>query len=316
MRLENFLGLTGAKLRNTPSISRIYHFSTDAKQVHRGDLFFASDPKSVEDAIANGAYAIVCEAPIPMSDPEIAWIETENLEQAMLRTLRYLLLEKKCKRFALGDIELDIARLVVLDPAWHFYSSLPQAIEALQAPTLEAFAAPHELFARLALQAETLDATPLRIEQEYLFATSLHLFDTYYERLPISPLFVHALGRVATLVRRFDLAYNLWRLQHFRHFRPHFIDSNFHEVEFGKTQRVIITEPTCHLLGLEHEFLMCQAPWAKKLFVQFSCRQSNFATISLEKIAHFLYNADFHFALCEEFDLSTLARKREERRLL
>ncbi len=316
MRLENFLGLTGAKLRNTPAISRFDSVVFDVDKLHRGDLFVASDTTSIPVAIERGAYAILTSEPSPILDEEIAWLIAEDIEQVLLRYLRYLLVEKKIKLIALGVLELELASLCIDAKEFCFHTSLQNSIEALQSHTITHFIAPAHILEALALEAYSLDAYPITVTQEYLFETSLLFLGSYYERLPLSPLFIPALGRVASLIDRFDLAYGFTHLHRFPHFRPHFLGSDFCEVEFGKSQRVLITEPRLHLLGLEREFLLQKAPWAKKLFLCHSTSLPDFVTMPIENVRNFLYNRDFHLALCESFDVAMLAHKKREQTLL
>ncbi len=316
MRLENFIGLTGAKLRNTPAISRFDNVVFTIDKLHRGDLFVAHDPALIPTAIERGAYAILTTSPTPILDDEIAWLVAEDIEQVLLRFLRYLLLEKKITPIALGLLELELATLCIEAKEFCFHTSLQHSIEALQSHTFTHFVAPAPLLDRLALEAVELDAYPLSVVQEYVFETSLLFLGTYYERVPIAPLFVPALGRVASLIDRFDLAYSFVHLHRFPHFRPHFLGSDFCEVEFGKSQRVLITEERVHLLGLEREYLLQKAPWAKKLFITHSTPLPDFATIPIENVRNFLYNRDFHFALCESFPVEMLASAKRQKTLL
>jgi len=86
MRLENILALTHGKLLNEPFVNIFDNIVFDAKSIKRGDLFIAFDEKTIEIALLNGAYGVIFDKPTQINDMEIAWIQVQNIEDALKRS--------------------------------------------------------------------------------------------------------------------------------------------------------------------------------------------------------------------------------------
>jgi len=61
VKISSILDIVDGKLLNSPSISFIYSIKTNPKKVKECDLFIAKDGLSLQEAINNGAFAIICE---------------------------------------------------------------------------------------------------------------------------------------------------------------------------------------------------------------------------------------------------------------
>ena len=75
MKIEDILNLTEGVLTNTPKVQAIESATVFYSKVEHGDLFFSSNQEEIDQAIQNGAYAIVYDDEnIIQKDDEIAWI--------------------------------------------------------------------------------------------------------------------------------------------------------------------------------------------------------------------------------------------------
>lgn len=68
MRISHIIGITGAKLLNTPSISGVDKICFDSTQSCERGLFVAKAHGEIKEAIQKGALAILFEGAVEMSD--------------------------------------------------------------------------------------------------------------------------------------------------------------------------------------------------------------------------------------------------------
>ena len=91
MQISSILDIVDGSLLNSPSISFIYSIKTNSKKVKEGDLFIVKDLNDIEIAIKNGAFAIILETNSPILDNEIAWIKVKNIDDCIIKLIRYKL---------------------------------------------------------------------------------------------------------------------------------------------------------------------------------------------------------------------------------
>ena len=101
MRLEAFLHIVDGTLLNVPQISKVSNFSTEAKKIARGDLYIAFD-NEIDTAVQNGAYAILSDIDFNINNHEIAWIKVLDLKEAVLKLLRYMLINSEIKFYLMS----------------------------------------------------------------------------------------------------------------------------------------------------------------------------------------------------------------------
>ena len=101
MKIEDILNLTEGTLSNTPKVQAIESATVYYSKVEHGDLFFSSNQEEIDQAIANGAYAIVYDDDsIVRKDEEIAWIEVSDIQLAAFKLIRYVIIKKRVKVFS------------------------------------------------------------------------------------------------------------------------------------------------------------------------------------------------------------------------
>ena len=108
MRIDTIIELLDAELRNRGFISEIIGFADKLKKVKREFLFISNNENEIKEAIQNGAYAILSSENVEIIDNEIAWIRVENIEESLLKLLKYKLLDKTL--FVTDKITLSIIK--------------------------------------------------------------------------------------------------------------------------------------------------------------------------------------------------------------
>ncbi len=317
MRLENFLALTHGTLTNEPCVNSFENTLFDANKVKRGDLFIAYDYEDIAIAVANGAYGIVCNQPVEISDSEIAWIEVDSLDDAIKRLLRFKMIEKDIIAYEANEIILKLALqvitqtnfLVVHGDIKSIFKSLWNIEDrtiVLFCPTLNS----KDMFANIKALSKTA-IEPIEIMEQTLFETSFIYDNIFYERQLISPFFMPYLEELLHLYKSLKINFRLRKFTPIEHFEAVFTNKNFEIKNFGASDKVLIFEPNTSLIESEIAFLQGNASWANIIFIvpaeiEQSETDNVFSYKSKNEILNILREKSFHFALIVGVDKSIL----------
>ena len=317
MRLENIVALTNAKLLTSPEVSAFGEIHFDASKIKRGDIFVALDPQDIDTALQNGAYAVIFDKPVQISDTETAWIKVEKLEDALLRLLRFRLVEKEITAYACDDIVLELAcgidtegEVIVVNEGitelikelWHVEKGSTLLFSSKRTNP--------DLFVNVK-ELPSIANEKIEIIEKTLFECSFIFDDHYYERILLSPFFLPFLQRLLNFYKHQGFDYRLRRFDHLTHFEILFTNKNFEPKEFGSSERVLIFEKDMQLITEEIEFLAEHAPWARTIYLLPNsyevepCRNCHYYddTASLFELLH---SNSFHFALIGGVDKEIL----------
>jgi len=325
MRLENILALTHGALVNSPFVNSFENIVFEAKAVKRGDLFIAFDETMIEDAVFNGAYGIVFDKPTQISDSEIAWIKVKELDEALKRILRFILIDKEIEVYECNEIILKLALQVVTEPnfialhgdiktLYKMLNDLQNGANILFCPALTS----SDIFTNI----KKLPLNPndtINIIEQTLFETSFIYDNIFYERQLISPFFMPYLEQLLHLFKILKINFRLRKFTPIDHFEAVFTNNNFEIKEFGTSDKVLIFEKSSKLIQKEIEFLQTQATWAHILYVIPFLASENLDTdmqnnpniVSYKnenEIRNLLREHNFNFALIVGADKSILTK--------
>jgi len=114
MKIEDILNLTEGVLINNPKVQAIKSATVFYSKVDHGDLFFSSNQEEIDQAIKNGAYAIVYDDEnIIRKDDEIAWIKVSDIQLAAFKLIRYVVIKKEASFFLLLEHELTFLKMIL-----------------------------------------------------------------------------------------------------------------------------------------------------------------------------------------------------------
>ena len=325
MRLENILALTNGQLINSPFVSQFNAIVFEAKAVKRGDLFIAFDDSTIEEAVFNGAYGIIFQKPTQISDTEIAWIKVNDLDNALERILRFLLINKEITVYQCNEIVLQLALQVVTEP--HFLvlegdiKTIFKQLSCVEDKSYILFS-PALVNGDIFTEIKELPSNAhekIDIVEQTLFETSFIYDNVFYERQQLSPFFIPYLEELLFLFKTIGVNFRLRKFTPIEHFEAVFTNKNFEIKEFGTSDKVLIFEKNTHYIEKEIRFLQKHASWAKILFlIPFSYVQTlpaelqtleNLQSYKNEKeIKTLLKEQSFHFALIVGVDKSILQK--------
>jgi len=330
MRLVNLLALTEATLVNNPFVSSFNNIVFEAKLVKRGDLFIAFDEDSIEDAILNGAYGIIFDKPTQISDREIAWIKVKNIDQALVKLLRFKLIDKEVSVYKTDEVTFSLAQQIstessfitlegdvksVADRLWN----IDHNTTILFPPTLL-----NEAIFTDIKELESCDKVKkINVVEHTLFETSFIYDDIYYERELISPLFIPALESLLNLYSSLHINYRVRKFTQLENFKACFINKNFVLKEFGSTERVVIFEKSIDLFELEYTFLQKEAKWSETIYILDSTHTKKYQHMenlyfynNSDEVTQILKEKNFHFALVVGKDTQILSRLEKKQKQL
>ncbi len=303
MNLENFIEITKTKLLNKPSISRFTKLEDTLYKVTQGTLFIARDEEGIKEAIQRGAFGILSEFEPIVSDNEIAWIYSQNLDQTIAYLLRYKLLEIKPHSYYLSKVEFDILQSINKDTRLIFLNN--DMINNYHQLTLTAqpssilLSYDKEMIQNISPQ---VDALSSKVHNEFklfprgLFLSTLIFKDNYFADLHISSLFYNEIKRVLNFADREKIEYDLKEMKTQNHFSPIFISDTLKVMPFGSTQRVLIVESDSTLLKREYSYLQKNSQWASiKYLPKVKIEDVNdLKALNIEKFNFILIKANYN----------------------
>ena len=333
MRLENLLALTQGTLQNQPFVTRFEGISFDAKKVKRGNLFITFNNADIDEAILNGAYGIVFDKPTQIADNEIAWIKVGDVDDALMRLLRFHLIEKELDVYETDLITIKLAQQIMTDSN---FLVLGQSIKDDFMTLWEVPAKSKILYCPKLIDRDTFVASKtlpsaykdeVTIVEQTLFETSFIFDDTFYERQLLSPFFISYLERLLNFYKMNEISYRVRSFTPINNFEAVFTNKDLSVKEFGASDRVLIFEPDFELIHSQISFLNRQAKWAKIIYLlpkekalPFENIEGIYTYASQQDIIETLRSTSFHFALIAEqnrtlLDHSTLCKTTEQRTL-
>ncbi len=320
MHLHNVIGLTHGVLRSNPTVSIFEGIVIDPKRVKRGVLFVALNPYDVPQALSNGAYGVLFERNVSVVDDDAAWIEVEDIYAALMRLMRFVLLDKELHAFTCNPITLQIAKQLILEgDCLILEGSLPESFDKLMNAPYGATLLFSEREMRSGLFTE-VHSMPKRIDagieilEQTLFETSFIYRDRYFERQLLSPFFIPYLEVLLQLLHEQGIGYKIRPFASLKHFQPVFVNAALQPKEFGGSERVIIFESDFSLIPHQMEFIAKQASWARIRYFLPQAHQNGEVCDDIiwyentTALLYALHHERYHFALVAGCDKSVLER--------
>ena len=232
MKIETLVNLTGGELINRPYISEVVSFTQNIDEVNRGTCFFALNKKDIKEAVKKGAYAIISTENVEILDNEIAWIVVDDFKKAVFNIFKYENL--KTKIYTTDKITASIIKSMNLEKnVVVIEDEFDDMIRALNLHD-KYIVSSNTLIKELFVNTEGL-------KSKNIMLTMKSLFKSEFKKTEINLPFVYknnfskALNFFESNNLKYTLEFEIER------FKPVFINSNFEEVEYGKSEKVLIT---------------------------------------------------------------------------
>jgi ferrochelatase len=260
LQISSIIDIVSGELLHHPSISFITQIHTQILKVNDGDLFIGKNQDDIELAIENGAFAILFDFDVKVTDSEIAWIKVDDITIAQTKLLRFLLSGKDIKSFYCDDISFEFFNiysylnkdLVLLS------NNISTDFEVLKNITNTqkiVFSTDKQYIKTIQPLAQEFIVDIKQIEnltQHSLFNTTFSYKDKFFYKLKIPSIYIKNFLAVYEFL---GLELDLNRLKNFKYFMPIFINKYFEIVDFGKSNKFILANDKQSLIDMEIKFL-------------------------------------------------------------
>lgn len=301
MQISSIIDIIDGVLLNTPSISFIYNIKSNPKRVIEGDLFIAKNPEDISKAIENGAFAIVIEEHVPVTDNEIAWIKVNSLQETLIKIFRYKLSTIDLKVFYCDPISFDILKLYKHSKKnlKFINEDLYTSIKAIEELSIE-----DTLFCSNKAIIDKIYPQNLPFNKPYtihnlikhsLFETTFSYKEHYFSKLKLPSLYINQFLDVFEFL---GISLDENRLKKLFVLKPIFIDKFLSIIEFGKSNKFILTQKNSLLFEQEINYLQQHYKYAKLHYLsknKISINHIHTTVVSnTEQLVEYIKTTDFN----------------------
>jgi ferrochelatase len=274
MRISSIVDIVGGKLINKPSISFITQINILARKVNDGDLFIANNTNDIQLAINNGAFAILYQGYTDVLDDEIAWIKVRNINNAMVKILRFILSNKNITSYYCDDVSYELFNIyknykknliilsnnietdfdnlkIIPNSNTILISNCRKYIKLLQ-PNLSKFTVvKHKIKNHI---------------KHSLFTTTFSYNNKLYYKISLPSVYTN---HFLSVLDFFDSVLDINKLKQLNYFSPIFINKELSIIDFGKSNRFIIANNSKKLISNELKFLKSMYSYATIVIIDY-----------------------------------------------
>jgi ferrochelatase len=270
MKIEDILNLTEGKLTNTPKVQAIGAATVYYSKVEHGDLFFSSNQEEIDQAIANGAYAIVYDDEnIIRKDDEIAWIKVSDIQLAAFKLIRYVVIKKEAKFYLVSEHELTFLKMVIQHKG--NVSFIPKdwrkAFEQILNSDGTLFVGTDKEMRQLI--APDIEKINREVDgylvSDTLFKSTFKVDGFVYQEKELIPFHLEYLLRAVDFCNLHNMPYTMDRIKYTKHFLPVFIDSKLRSTQASKSDKVVIFTDNLADITKAREYVMRSNMWVKSV---------------------------------------------------
>jgi len=268
MKIEDILNLTEGTLSNTPKINAIESATVFQSKVEHGDLFFSSNQEEIDQAIANGAYAIIYDdGSIQRKDDEIAWIKVSDIQLAAFKLIRYVILKKEAQFFLVSEHELTFLKMILTHKTNINFipNDWRKAFEQiLNTDGTLYVGTDKELMKLIKPDIQKLERdVDGYVVFDTLFKTTFKVNGFVYQEKDLIPFHLEYLLRVIHFCDANSLPYDLERLRYTKHFTPVFIDGQLNTARSNQSDKVAIFTDNVIDIVEAREYIKRSNNWVK-----------------------------------------------------
>lgn len=322
MKIEDILNLTEGKLTNTPTIQAIEAATVYYSKVEHGDLFFSSNQEEIDQAVANGAYAIVYDDEnIVKKDEEIAWIKVSDIQLAAFKLIRYVTIKKEAKFYLILEHELTFLKMIIKHKGTISFISNDwrKAFEQILNSDGTLFVGTDkELMQLIQPDIEKINReVDGYLVSDTLFKSTFKVDGFVYQEKELIPFHLEYLLRAVDFCNTHNLPYTMDRIKYTKHFLPVFIDTKLRSTQASKSDRVVIFTDNLSDITKAREYVMRSNMWVKS--VVFTPPKTKVPGIdhphwfkSEEEVRELLKTIHYNYAFIYNADKSILNTIKEE----
>jgi ferrochelatase len=322
MKIEDILNLTEGVLTNTPQVQAIEAATVFQSKVDHGDLFFSSDQEEIDQAIENGAYAIIYDNDnIIKKDDEIAWIKVSDIQLAAFKLIRYVIIKKESQFYLLSEHEHTFLKMILKHKGTVTFiaNDWKKAFEQILNTDASLFLGTNkELMLMIKPDISTLNKeVEGYLVSDTLFKSTFKVNGFLYQEKELIPFHLEYLLRAVDFCNTHQLPITMDRVKYTKHFMPVFIDRKLRSTQASKSDRVAIFTDNTTDITKAREYVMRSNMWVKS--VVFTPPKSKVPGIdhphwfsSEEELRELLKNIHYNYAFIYNADRTILNTIKEE----
>jgi ferrochelatase len=269
MKISSIVDIVNAELQNSPAISFITQSHTNINKINDGDMFISSNKDEIIEAVNNGAFAIIYDIDLDISklNNEIAYIKVTNINEAIIRLLRFELSNKKIKSIYCDDISYEIfniykdssTTLCLGDDILQNYENINNKydLDMLISTNKEFLTKIYPTSSEFKIV--HYDLKNLIVHS--LFETSFSFKDRYFYKLKLPMIYVDKFISIIEYLNINDV--DVSRLKNFKYLKPIFINQSNQIVDYGRSNMFILANKNKNINYLEVAFLQKAYSYAK-----------------------------------------------------
>ena len=263
MKISSIVDIVDGSLLNKPAISFITQSHTNIKKVNDGDLFISSDISEIFQAISQGAFAIISDCSSEtfetFDNKEIALIKVNDIQNACISLLRFYLSNKSMKSYYTDDISFEIFGLLkenkdIILLENNILDIFEQLKNFENISTL--ISKNNKILSSIFPSSKVFEIKEYELKNlivHSLFETSFSHHNIYYSKLKLSKIYINNLLAVIEFLNIEEL--EIGKLREFKYMNAIFINPNFKIVEYGKSNKFIISNDNAKIAHEEIKFL-------------------------------------------------------------
>lgn len=325
LRANQVADLTHGILHDSPTVRGFGAVATDVSHVKNGTLFFAADPEEILQALALGAYGIVCEEKnfSHILDFEVVWIVVKSMDDAKRRMIRYAILSMKVDVISLRDIELEIAKKLLVDPeVMIFYDDFDTLLCSLFGKNIRAILSQNTDF--LSMEFPLITPEPPENAPFYVHASTIFDMQIFYDSslyfLPLAPLFLQNLSTVVQIFIARQIKFSLAKFSSIDNISPIFVTQSLRLLNYGEGSCVLLPQKNEKLFEKFTKYIARHAKWGitatfvRRNFYENVAKKLDFTPQNLhffdsdDECVQILKAKFFNFGCIGGMDFATLSR--------
>ncbi|HIQ28560.1 MAG TPA: hypothetical protein EYH42_08690 [Sulfurovum sp.] len=322
MKIDDIINLTEGVLTNEPKVQAIDSATVYQSKVDHGDLFFSSNQEEIDQALANGAYAIVYDDEnIIKNDDEIAWIKVSDIQLAAFKLIRYVIIKKEAQFYLLSVHELTFLKMIMKHKGTVSFiaNDWRKAFEQILNSEDSLFVGTDkELMSMIKPDVQKLEKeVDGYLVSDTLFRSTYKVDGFIYQEKELIPFHLEYLLRAVHFCNVHALPYTMDRVKYTKHFLPVFIDAKLNSTKPSNSDRVAIFTDNTSDITKAREYVMRSNMWVKS--VVFTPPKTKVPGIdhphwfeTEEELRELLKTIQFNYAFIYNADKTILNKIKEE----
>lgn len=317
MQITSILDIVDGRLLNQPSISFIYSIKTSVKKVKEGDLFIVQNKEDINEALENGAFALIVDENIDIIDKEIAWIKVQSIKESITKLIRFQLSNKKLTAFYCNVVSYNLfeilrkttshAKIKLIPKDLSKFFRIIDDIEENDTIICSCQKTLENIYP-VNFNFNTKDYEIKNLIEHSIFETTFSYQDRYFSKIKIPSLYLKEFLDVYSFLG-FDADLN--KLKKFNKLKPIFVDKLINHTEHGRTDKFLLAQENKELMEAEIAYLKNKYKYAKILYLTLEEITDNtnieFTHLdSLEDLKFFLKKNAFNAVYFVGLDYETL----------